>query len=513
MNALVFNKPVKKFTPSVEQKNFFDWIMNGQGSVILSAVAGGGKTSTLCEAIRIMNGSIFFGAFSKKIADELKTRVGHLGKANISTFHAFGMQQWRRVADKCLSVDSDKCRNIFRDRNWKDIESRILESSTLQLVSIAKQAGLGITSAINDRTLWNQMIDHFGVETVNENKQKDNRELIITLAIEVYTESLNQCMKIIDFDDMILAPLFFGVSIDKFDWVLIDEAQDTNCVRRIMSERMMHETSRLVAVGDPHQAIFGFTGADADSLDLIAKMANAPYMPLSFSFRCPKSVVAHAHQWVSHIQATPEAHEGLVKEINLAEMTTKIEVGDLMVSRFNAPLMSQAYALIMVGKPARIEGKEIGAGLKLLVNRWKVRTLDALLARLEQYLVREVKKHTERDNKIGIENVTDKVECCRIIIERVRMQNPNGTQKDVGAEIDRLFGTDPKDPANRKPAVVLSSIHSAKGLEYPRVFWLQLGKSPWARKKWEVEQEDNLCYVATTRAMNELYLVEMPKKQ
>ena len=58
------------------------------------------------------------------------------------------------------------------------------------------------------------------------------------------------------------------------------------------------------------------------------------------------------------------------------------------------------------------------------------------------------------------------------------------------------------------PCVVLSSIHKAKGREWNRVYWLQTGPSKWARKEWELQQETNLCYVATTRAKSALYLVE-----
>ena len=62
--------------------------------------------------------------------------------------------------------------------------------------------------------------------------------------------------------------------------------------------------------------------------------------------------------------------------------------------------------------------------------------------------------------------------------------------------------------------VTLATIHKAKGLEAKRVFWLNSSDCPskWARQEWQVQQEMNLCYVATTRAQEELVLIEAPKK-
>ena len=65
-------------------------------------------------------------------------------------------------------------------------------------------------------------------------------------------------------------------------------------------------------VGDRHQAIYGFTGADSDSLDLIAAAVSAKQLPLTTTFRCPKAVVTYAQQYVNHIQAAETAPEGVV---------------------------------------------------------------------------------------------------------------------------------------------------------------------------------------------------------
>ncbi len=63
---------------------------------------------------------------------------------------------------------------------------------------------------------------------------------------------------------------------------------------------------------------------------------------------------------------------------------------------------------------------------------------------------------------------------------------------------------------DRSNCVRLGTIHKMKGLEGPRVFWLNRSACPskWAQLAWEQQQERHLCYVAATRAQEELVLIE-----
>lgn len=498
-----------KIIPSAQQAGFYGWVQNGQGSCVLEAVAGAGKTTTLIEALALMKGKIFFGAYNKKIAEEIGAKAGIRNGLEVSTMHAAGMRAWRKVADKYFKVDADKCRNMFREISRGDMRIMNLESQIIRLVSYAKQAAVGVVSDEKDTNVWQQLITHFDIECYDEQRNIDNTDIIIWHAKALFKQSAETCRKIIDFDDMIFAPLYFGVEFDKYDWVLIDEAQDTNASRRAMALRMVKPvTGRLVAVGDRHQAIYGFTGADADALDLIGDAVNAVRLPLTTTFRCPKSVVSFAQQWVNHINAHETAPEGIVREAALETLHQEVKVGDAILCRFNAPLIKNVYALIKAGIPARVEGREIGAGLKALANRWKVKSIDALLTNLDKYLEREVTKYAEKENNKAIEAVTDKVECLRVIIDRVIAKGTitQPPQLAVIAEIDAIFGGDEK-----APVVLLSSIHKSKGREWRKVIWLQTGPSPFAKQEWEIEQEKNLCYVGATRSKHELVLMQVQR--
>jgi len=78
------------------------------------------------------------------------------------------MKAWRGVADKYMKVEGGKCRDIFRQMTFRQIEYAILESPVLQLVSLAKQAGFGIETIPNTdpdvRDNWMALITHFSVE-------------------------------------------------------------------------------------------------------------------------------------------------------------------------------------------------------------------------------------------------------------------------------------------------------------------------------------------------------------
>lgn len=493
------------FKPSIQQAAFFQWITEATGSCVLEAVAGAGKTSTLIVALEMMTGTIFFGAYNKKIAEEIQQRAPQKPGLTISTMHAAGFKAWRRAAQRA-QVNADKCRDIFRCAAEQFPEYAPFEGPVLQLVSLAKQAAVGISKPMASRSTWTDLIEHFDIEVFDEDTSTDNTELIIKLARKTLERSIERDMDVVDFDDMIYAPLIHNVKMFQHDWVLIDEAQDTNESRRLLSLRMLKKGGRLVAVGDRHQAIYGFTGADSDSLDLIARAVNAEQLPLTTTFRCPKAVVTYAQQWVNHIQAAETAPEGLVTTEVVTNLITVAKPGDAILCRFNAPLIKYVYKFIAAGIAAKVEGREIGNGLKMLARRWKVRKLTAMLDKLEVYLERETAKYVAKEQAAKVSAVEDKVNCLRVIIERVLKTDPNCSAPvdRVCKEIDSIFTED-----GNTNVVLFSSIHKSKGREWQRVVWLQTGPSGWARMAWEQEQEVNLCYVAATRAKHELVLVDI----
>jgi DNA helicase-2/ATP-dependent DNA helicase PcrA len=180
--------------------------------------------------------------------------------------------------------------------------------------------------------------------------------------------------------------------------------------------------------------------------------------------------------------------------------------GSAILSRVTKPIVALAFKLIRQRVACRVEGREIGAGLKKLATRWKrPKTLLALDEQLEDYLDREViKLLAKKGTEEKIQALTDKVETLRVLIDQCRIEGKDQLE-DLYTVIDSLFGD------NVTGMLVLSTIHKSKGREWERVYWLdRAGTCPskWARQPWQAAQEINLMYVAATRAKAEL--IELP---
>jgi len=500
--------------PSKEQVDFLNWIKDGQGSCILEAVAGSGKTSSLILALPLMAGSVFLGAFNRDIANELKQRIppADQWRINASTMHSAGLGAIKRSGRK-PRTEPGKMRFILKDRilgGADYMDPRVQGSSQIiKLTGLAKQHGFDVTShgterfpKSDDEQAWFDLADHFDIESdLPEN-------LSMTTVIHLCRQLLRMSVEteaMIDFDDMLYLPLLHNYSFQPYDWVLLDEAQDTNVVRREMAFRMLSSKGRMVAVGDPHQAIYGFTGADAHALDNIRRRANAVTLPLSVSWRCAKSVVEHARRVVSHINPAPNAPEGEVSRVEFDEyFIDRLRPGDALLCRLNRPNVATAIACLRADKPARIVGRDLGQRLLAHARKAapdKPRLVD-LAPAVETYAEAECRRLADRGKEASIPFFEDEIEALQLLIDKC-LQDGKPHYDDLESFCNFLF-IDPNSQAN---AIVFSSVHKSKGLEWDRVYLL--GRDSYmpffmASQPWELEQEQNLIYVAITRAKREL---------
>jgi superfamily I DNA/RNA helicase len=518
----------KSFTPSPEQAAFLNWIETGKGSCVLEAVAGAGKTTTLVEGVKRMQGEVFLGAYNAKMGAELKARLVAMGLESkgangktAATFHSAGWSTLRyALRDHNPQLDNDKVRDIVRAmfaEMREPVEGEI--PAICQLVSLAKQTGFYVRGLVEQvkPIYWLELVSRYDVADRLPDDYDTNE--LVTLADRVLKLS-NAQRALVDFDDMCYLPLFLNLRFWPKDWVLIDEAQDTNAVRREMARKMLRPvTGRLVAVGDPHQAIFGFTGADNRSLGLIKDLFKAITLTLSVSWRCPQAVVAVAREYVSHIHAASTAAEGTVRTATYRQMLDTILPGQAVLCRTNAPLVELCFRLIREGKAAKIEGREIGQGLVTLVGRWKVKGLDAFEGKLTKWDGRErAKLATAKDAEAKLARHEDKYATILCLLERARERGLQ-TVVEMQAMVGEMFAdvggaTETPEGVKTLPTmVVLSSVHKSKGLEWPVVHILGRGDimpSKRATQDWQKEQEINLCYVAVTRAQEVLVDVPMP---
>jgi DNA helicase-2/ATP-dependent DNA helicase PcrA len=496
---------------SPQQQAFIDFAANDTRSCVLQAVAGAGKTTAILGAVKLMRSGNLILAYNRRIADEIKFKLVRddvpREQAEAGTVHSLGFRVYRR-AFPTARLQADKVGSIVAGMiDMHRIGASLAQhaSSICHLVSLAKQRAVGHLCDINDIDSWLEICDHFDVVDDERNVLP-----IIEVAREVL-EISNKKTEVVDFDDMIYLPLIHRPEkIWRYNTVIIDEAQDTNSARRELVAMLVQPRGRVFAVGDPRQAIYGFTGADNDSLDLIKKQFRCVELPLTVTFRCPKAIVQVAQQWVSHIQAHETAPDGKVSASTFEDFIKRDDLNAeaAVLCRNTKPLVKAAFALIRAKIPCRIEGRDIAEGLKKLATRWKVTTINGLESRLDDFEAREKAKWIARKKENKAQEIEDKCDTLRVIMDRVREEGKSDVASVV-AYIDDLFAD------NVSNILTLSTIHKSKGREWKKVFWLdRRGTCPsrYAFQDWQRIQEVNLMYVAATRAMEELIELSPPDK-
>jgi DNA helicase-2/ATP-dependent DNA helicase PcrA len=481
------------FIPSQYQQAVFAHVEDPTaGNAVVEAVAGSGKSKTIEEAekrVKAQRLQSIFLAFGKDIAAELKKRG-----VNARTFHSLCFGNVLRVRG-ATTVTENKLHLILQ-KKCVDDDFALYASFAKRMVGLARNMGIGCLTPDTEMA-WIELAAHHDIELENE-------EADFGRGIEIARKLLDASnrSKMVDFDDILYFAVRDGVTLPKFDFVFVDEAQDTNPVQRAILRKIMKPTSRLVAVGDPAQAIYGFRGADSGALDLLAKEFQCKRLPLSITYRCPTSVVRYAQQWVSHIEARPGAPEGKVTELGTDWKLDMFQPNDLVVCRKTAPLIVLAYRFIRERRPVTVLGRDIGTGLKSLIKKMNATGVEHLEEKLQAFQEREVQKAKARGDDSKVEAIYDKVGCILFLIEG--LQEGSRHIDALNATIDSLF-TDKKD------AVRLCTIHKSKGLEEERVWWLNRSECPaqWARQPHQQQEEINLCYVAATRAKSELLTFEL----
>jgi DNA helicase II / ATP-dependent DNA helicase PcrA len=357
----------------------------------------------------------------------------------------------------------------------------------------------------DNEVVWKRIIDMYDIEGFIDEKTGELDITGMTFVRRLLARSIETSQRVIDFDDQLYMPVIAQVPFEKFDVVLLDEAQDVNAMQIEIVTRLLAPGGRVIAVGDRHQAIYGFRGAMSQSMDHIGDLFKCQPLPLSVSYRCPKKVIDVAQQYVKHIEAFEGAVDGLVERHDGDEGydIRLLRQQDVILCRLNAPLVSLAFALIRQKVACRVLGRDIANGLVALVKRLKAHSVEELLTALSAYLKRDAIRH-EKD-PAALSRSQDKVSTLHVFIDELA---PTDTVQRLIFNIEGMFQD--VQPGQQAQMLTLSTVHKAKGLEWDRVFILdaaELMPLPWARPGWQQDQEFNLIYVAVTRAKRELRFI------
>lgn len=289
------------FLPSPENLAIKEHICDpARGNLMVIAVAGSGKTSTICWALPLIpdaqSKAVLFMAFSKNIVTALEPRVPPW--CTVKTGHALGLAAWKRHTNSTFrgkSMDGGKTFVLLKDILKQRSDFDLYAAPITRLVGFAKNAGMGTPLLENTFFSWYHLISHNNIildDAADEQRLVELSRLTLEKSVAVGRE-------FIDFDDMLYLPLLHNVSFDKKNFIFIDEAQDTNGVQRALISRMLAPPpfGRLIAVGDPSQAIYGFRGADATAMTDMQREFNMTVLPLSVSYRCSQAVVKEAQKY------------------------------------------------------------------------------------------------------------------------------------------------------------------------------------------------------------------------
>lgn len=547
-------------TPTVAQQKIFDFVKNGTGNGIIDAVAGAGKTTTLIECVsHIPNiNDVIYCAFNTSIRKELQKKFKDANQnVKVSTIHALGFQMLR--ATKNFRLDDYKYNHIIKEPKFFDslipnidkilgfhshptvgelrqLEERryILdwdEKNTLnegqQYVGKIIRRLLDInqkyrcTLEEDDVKCYDTMIRHFGIIPYHEQTMSTYNEEVkayFSLHQKLIKEGNSIAIShgIIDFTDQIYLPFIMNLTAQKkYGFVFVDECQDLSKAQVKVVEKFLREDGRLLAVGDPYQAIYGFAGADCNSFQRVTKAFNCTVLGLTDCFRCPQDVIRLTQSLRNDIKGFKE-YPGKIYNIPNREVLINIKEGDLVICRSRLPL--RALALKLINKDFKVkihpdELQEFMGDYKKNFTTQELRKVlnEDIIEQFFEYAKERNKKRITRENqnvdsiirKILIKEEVDTMVSTLDFLKKKYFDWHLNTLENILKRL-KLMLSNPSDDAIR-----ISTIHRAKGLENDRVFILEYDKLPPARElEWENIQERNLHYVAITRPKEELYLCD-----
>ncbi len=463
---------------STYQNAIFNMVSGSEYNLAIQAVAGSGKTSTILECMNRLSGNSLFLAFNKAIADDLRSKVRG---AEVKTLNGLGHSiVTRRLPG--VKLESWKVSNAIRSKlNTEDYAN--FGAACARAISLARGAGFGIVNQANRRDFLD-LFDDAELDISAEFISKASQLCVLT-----FQQIINDFTSF-DFDDQLFLPVFHDWTFPSFDTVFIDEAQDLNTIQHMMLARLANKGARIIAVGDSRQAIYGFRGAVVNSMELLVDTFSMHELPLSVTYRCDEKIVELAQSIVPHIRARDNAPQGEVlysTDISLASISND----EMIVCRNNAPIMALAMRALIERRPVRVMSNFVEQ-LKGFVKSFKTRDLRILEERLLKWYEVERKNAEEAEFYGRLSYLSDKYESVQSLIRE------SETVDDVLNALEK-FG-------NSRVGPVLSTIHKAKGLEAERVTILHREKLPskFARSHSALIQEDNLLYVAITRAKHYL---------
>src|SRR2546421_6723569 len=345
---------IVELSPTAEQSHIIDQIRTTDDNLMVVALAGTGKTTTL-EMIQAASPKkpVLCLAFNKKIAEEMKSRFN--SSCAVHTFNGLGHRIWQKANAKNLTLNPKKSQELFktlvdgltkaeRGEAWScywEVINAIAQAKSLGYIPTGKFPN---AKRLIDSNAFYRSLDEQPSEAT-----KDLTETLLTESIKASYDGY------IDYNDQIYMPALFGGTFPRFPHVLVDEAQDLSPTNHAMLDKLVK--GRLSIVGDPWQSIYGFRGAVQQGMDMLRDRFRMKPLDLTISFRCPKRIVENVHWHVPKMRWNREG--GKVERLRDLDHRSVTD-GAAIICRNNAPLFRLAFDLLSRGRSVSVAGSDIG---------------------------------------------------------------------------------------------------------------------------------------------------------
>lgn len=278
------------------QEDIFDEVEEGTSHMVVDAVPGSGKTTTLIEVARRLDGmgNVLLLAFNRHIADELNGKIGSANRqARAKTVHSVCYGTLAKGLGMSLDVQTSKYSNLCKAWITENANSRVVEREPMGPIAariLSDSIGgfeLGHGYATNTieevipynirselKTAMKHILnlirlnliepdDRDGIQAIIDKhglaEGLEEIELIIPGIPIVLQRGIDMAEQfgIVDFTDMLYLVVKRGYRPYRNQFVLVDEAQDLSPAQLELVMMCVAKRGKLVFVGDKRQAIYG----------------------------------------------------------------------------------------------------------------------------------------------------------------------------------------------------------------------------------------------------------------
>ena len=322
------------------------------GPCLVVAGAGSGKTKVLTTRIAhlihegIYSGNILAITFTNKAAKEMKDRINKIVDNNyafVGTFHSFGL---RIIKENYNVLGLSKNFTILDSDDVVTIIKKIMKDFDISIREISPAYIRNRISFIKNEMLSDAEITRFFLTDIDK------------MVLKVYYEYEKVLKKnnVIDFDDLLKLPVeLFNKYNDildhyqeKYQYILIDEYQDTNEVQYKLVKLLSSKYRNLFVVGDQNQAIYGFRQANYKNIVNFEKdYPDAEVIVLNQNYRSTTNILNVANSVIKNnihkkdVNLFSELGEGLkVKYLRSNDGSQEVnivinEIKDLLDKGYN----------------------------------------------------------------------------------------------------------------------------------------------------------------------------------